>query len=99
MLAVHEMCTNSLKYGALSVPEGRISIAWGADPANERFVFEWREHDGPPVTPPTRQGFGTKLVERGLAAELGGEVALSYPVEGLVCRFTAPLQPRVDPGP
>lgn len=99
MLAVHELCTNSLKYGALSVPEGRISIAWGADPANERFVFEWREHDGPPVTPPTRQGFGTKLVERGLAAELGGEVALSYPVEGLVCRFTAPLQPRADPGP
>ena len=97
MLAVHELCTNSLKYGALSVPEGRVAIAWGPDPAGERFVLEWREHDGPPVTPPTRQGFGTKLVERGLASELGGEVSLSYPVEGLVCRFSAPLAPRVDP--
>lgn len=91
MLAVHELCTNSIKYGALSVPAGHISITWHADPNEQRFVLEWREHGGPPVVPPTRRGFGTRLVEQGLASELGGEVTMTYPVEGMVCRFTAPL--------
>lgn len=90
MLAIHELCTNSLKYGALSVRGGRINITWGADRAEQRFVLEWREHGGPPLAPPTRQGFGTRLVERGLASE----VLTSYPVEGLICRFTAPLAPH-----
>ena len=91
MLAIHELCTNSIKYGALSVPGGRISITWGAEPTEQRFVLEWREHGGPRVTPPTRQGFGTRLIERGLANELGGGATTTYPVEGLICRFTAPL--------
>lgn len=93
-LAIHELCTNSIKYGALSVPAGRIVIDWHADPSKQRFALEWREYGGPPVKPPTRQGFGTRLIERGLSTELGGEVSIHYPTEGLICRFTAPLAAR-----
>ncbi|MDB5457639.1 MAG: histidine kinase, partial [Caulobacter sp.] len=73
-MALHELATNALKYGALSVPAGRVAIDWSVtrDAAGARLSLVWSEHGGPPVTPPTRKGFGSRLVERGLAAELAG---------------------------
>ncbi|TXC69268.1 PAS domain S-box protein [Sphingorhabdus soli] len=92
-LAIHELCTNAFKYGALSVDDGSVTITWGIDDGQAKsFQFEWREQDGPPVVIPDRKGFGTSLLERGLAAELGGQIILSYAPEGVICSFTAPLQ-------
>jgi len=89
-LAVHEMCTNALKYGAFSTKDGQVSIEWGLDEARENFFFNWTEKGGPIVTPPSRKGFGTSLIEKGLASDLGGEITLDYRPEGLSCRFMGP---------
>ena len=85
-MAVHELCTNALKYGALSAPGGRVDIAWRIDggPDGGRFHLTWAESGGPSVTPPERSGFGTRMIEAVLAAELGAEAALSYPADGVV---------------
>jgi two-component sensor histidine kinase len=92
-LALHELGTNATKYGALSVPEGQVEITWGvADhPSGSQFSFKWQERDGPRVTPPTRRGFGSRLIERGLAGSLGGDVQISYDPVGLVLTIDAPL--------
>ena len=92
-LAIHELCTNAFKYGALSVEGGTVAITWGigADINGRNFMFEWREVGGPPVVPPQRKGFGSSLLERGLAAELGGKITLEYAPAGVVCTFAAPL--------
>lgn len=79
-LVLHELATNASKYGALSVPTGTIAIAWRID--GDALVFEWREAGGPPVTPPTRRGFGHTIIERMLAQGLESEVSLEYPPEG-----------------
>ena len=93
-LGIHELCTNALKYGALSVESGSVSISWGEiDVAGApSFEFEWKESGGPPVVAPQIKGFGSKLIERGLASELGGKIELKYDPLGVVCRFTVPLQ-------
>jgi PAS domain S-box-containing protein len=88
-LALHELATNAAKYGALSQPTGRIAIEWSD--GDGRLRFAWREEGGPPVVVPRRRGFGTRLIERSLAAEFEGEVAIAYPPEGLVCTMDAPL--------
>jgi PAS domain S-box-containing protein len=91
-LALHELCTNAAKYGALQGPEGRVRVAWFKEGGNEpSFRLVWTEEGGPPVTVPNRTGFGSRLVERGLAAELRGIVALQYLPGGVVCEVTAPL--------
>ncbi|WP_193227803.1 PAS domain-containing sensor histidine kinase [Aureimonas psammosilenae] len=94
-LIVHELSTNAVKYGALSVPEGRIHVGWQRrfDPlaAGSELVFEWRESGGPPVAPPTRRSFGTRLIEMGLTGASAGSCELVYAPDGLVCRLTAPL--------
>ncbi|HEU0133741.1 MAG TPA: HWE histidine kinase domain-containing protein, partial [Allosphingosinicella sp.] len=69
-MALHELGTNALKYGALSVEAGRVSIGWEQD--GDRLGLQWRETGGPRVEAPGRRGFGTRLIERGLAADLGG---------------------------
>jgi two-component system, chemotaxis family, sensor kinase Cph1 len=90
-LGLHELATNAAKYGALSRPEGRVHITWHSDPASVRsLVFEWRETGGPVVTRPTKIGFGLTLIEKSLAYEIGGEVTLDFPPEGLVCRVVVP---------
>lgn len=89
-LALHELGTNAAKYGALSVEAGRVDIAWQVE--SGRFTFSWRESGGPPVKPPTRRGFGSRLIERGLAAELRGRVKIEYRTEGVVCGIDAPLE-------
>jgi two-component sensor histidine kinase len=86
-MALHELATNAIKYGALSNEEGQVALHWQIKAADgeQRLHVVWSEQGGPPVTPPTRKGFGTRLIERGLAAELGGSVQLSYPVNGVTC--------------
>jgi PAS domain S-box-containing protein len=88
-MALHELGTNAAKYGALSVEGGRVSIAWTAE--DDRLRLEWRESGGPPVEPPTRRGFGSRLIERGLEADLGGRAALRFDPAGLRCEIEASL--------
>jgi PAS domain S-box-containing protein len=91
-MAVHELATNAAKYGALSAPTGQVSISWTTTPGEPRsLTLFWQESGGPPVVPPTRQGFGTRLIERSLARELSGEVELIYRPTGLTCKIKAPL--------
>ena len=84
-MALHELATNAMKHGALSVPEGRVDVSWDIDKTGH-VVFEWVESGGPEVHPPTRRGFGSRLLERGIARELDGEVQLDYRPEGIRCR-------------
>jgi PAS domain S-box-containing protein len=88
-IALNELGTNAVKYGALSASGGSVSVSWilGAD----RFRLRWEETGGPPVTPPGRTGFGTRMIERGLAAELRGDARIDYRPQGLVCTLDAPL--------
>lgn len=88
-MAVHELATNALKYGALSNAVGHVAIRWTL--ADDRLVWTWQERGGPPVAPPVAQGFGTRLIERVLAAELRGTVTLRYDAEGLECRLETAL--------
>lgn len=82
-MALHELATNSLKHGALSVPGGHVDIGWTCDPAAAAFSMEWRESGGPPVTPPTTQGFGTRLIRDVPQHNLEAQVTLDYRPEGL----------------
>ena len=90
-LAAHELATNAVKYGAWSTMGGTVTIRWTAQPHAKglHLVLEWIERGGPPVTPPTRRGFGSRLIERGLSAELNGNVRLAFEPDGLVCRIEA----------
>jgi PAS domain S-box-containing protein len=91
-MAVHELATNAAKYGSLSVPTGHVSISWTTMPGEPRHLnLVWQERGGPPVAPPTRRGFGTRLIERSLAQELAGDVNLAYVPTGVVCTIKAPL--------
>jgi PAS domain S-box-containing protein len=81
-LAVHELATNAAKYGALSTAGGRVDVAW-EQTAENQVVLTWTEHGGPPVRAPERRGFGTRLLERGLAGDLGGRPELTFAVEGV----------------
>ncbi|WP_342148041.1 HWE histidine kinase domain-containing protein [Methylorubrum sp. SB2] len=88
-LVVHELMTNSAKYGALSGAHGRIDVEWSRD-ALDYLVIHWRESGGPPVRAPTRRGFGTTLIERSIPYELKGEAEIRYAVSGVEARFTIP---------
>jgi two-component sensor histidine kinase len=92
-LILHELATNAAKYGALSAPAGRVEVAWRVEARGGRRWVElcWTERGGPPVEPPTRRGFGTELIERSCAYELGGEARLRFAPEGLRCGVTFPL--------
>jgi len=93
-LAFHELATNAVKYGALSVPQGRVEVSWtiegGAD--GPTLTVLWAEHGGPPVQPPQRRGFGSRLLERGLSYDLGGTVRLDFDPRGVRCTIHAPVQ-------
>jgi two-component sensor histidine kinase len=90
-LALHELATNAAKYGALSSEHGKVHVSWRVDSEAQTFQMEWREQDGPAVTPPSRRGFGQVVIERMVARTLEGEVDLSYKPTGVVWRLTAPL--------
>ena len=93
-MTLHELTTNAAKYGALSVEEGRVDIAWHVvtgESGTRRLALEWRESGGPPVTEPRRRGFGTRLINGGVGHELGGTVHLDFDVTGLRCTLEVPL--------
>lgn len=97
-MALHELATNAAKYGALSVSAGRVELSWTVAPDGADGVvvdLTWRETDGPKVVAPTRKGFGSRLLERGLASELNGTVEADYRPDGLVCTIHARL-PALD---
>jgi signal transduction histidine kinase/DNA-binding NarL/FixJ family response regulator len=92
-MALHELATNAAKYGALSNDKGRIAIAWRTERSADglELQLEWLETDGPAVTPPKHKGFGSRLIERGLAQELDGEVRIEYRPTGVWCEIKANL--------
>ncbi len=92
-LALHELETNAIKYGALSVPDGRVDLAWSlVGSENEpKLWLQWCEHDGPTVSPPTRQGFGTRLISGAISRFLRAEVQLEYTPGGVTWIMIAPL--------
>ncbi|MCJ2042341.1 GAF domain-containing protein [Methylobacterium sp. J-059] len=92
-LMIHELATNAAKYGALSTPAGFVVVDWSIDPeGREPMVrLRWAESGGPRVAHPTRMGFGSRLIERGLAGAIGGEVRLTYPPDGVLCELAVPL--------
>lgn len=94
-MAVHELATNAVKYGALSVPGGRVSISWGVDQgAGGVLRLRWSETGGPPlVGPPAKRGFGSRVLEGTLRGQLGGAVSMSWE-GGLTCEIEAPLAQR-----
>ena len=92
-LLVHELATNATKYGALSRPDGQIAIRWSIEGvgARARFRFQWQESGGPPVVPPTRQGFGRIVLEKAAAQEFGAPPKIRFAPEGLSYEIDAPL--------
>jgi two-component sensor histidine kinase/CheY-like chemotaxis protein len=88
-LVVHEMITNSAKYGALSDAHGRVEISTSIDRLG-RLLVSWQECGGPPVKPPLRRGFGSTVIERSLAHDIKGETELEFALAGVKARFTIP---------
>ncbi len=88
-MALHELATNAVKYGALSVDGGTVELAWRVD--GDRFGLRWEERGGPAVSPPARKGFGSVLIEQVLSAELRGEAQITYAPSGIVYRIDAPM--------
>jgi len=93
-LALHELATNAAKYGALSRPEGRVELRWAVQAG--RLNLSWRESGGPRVVPPSRQGFGSRLIEHALSRDLDGKTRLEFAPEGVRCSIMAML---ADCGP
>lgn len=88
-LLLHEMMTNAAKYGSLSVPAGRLDIAWEFA-ENGDCRLSWIESGGPEVSPPTRRGFGSSLIEKTVEHDLGGTVSIEYPAQGLMAKIVIP---------
>jgi two-component sensor histidine kinase/CheY-like chemotaxis protein len=93
-MVIHELSTNTIKYGALSGDEGRIEIAWEIDSnsADPVFLMRWTERDGPPLVAPTRRGFGTTVVTKMVEMSLDGTTILDYSTNGLIWRLACPLK-------
>jgi two-component sensor histidine kinase len=92
-MALQELATNAVKYGALSNTTGRLDIGWSVEQhtGEPRLVLRWEESGGPSVQAPARRGFGTRLIERSLAQELHGEARILFEPTGVVCTVNAPL--------
>lgn len=97
-LALNELTTNAIKFGALSLPEGRIAVTWGSDTGNGKddLHFQWRESGvEPPVATPEHRGFGLDLIEKGLPYELGGAATVAFNPSGIACSIRIPLENHV----
>jgi two-component sensor histidine kinase len=95
-MTLNELCTNTTKFGALSVPAGRIEIVWQIDEATQRLRLTWSEKNGPTVHAPSRQSFGTRLMGS-LGAQLKGEVKLAYDATGFAYVLNVPMASLVAP--
>lgn len=92
-LVFHELSTNSIKYGALSVPEGRVRLQWSKDPSDDAKVrMEWIETGGPAASPPSRRGFGTTIIQRHAESAFSGIVSVDYAPSGFSWTMTAPVK-------
>jgi two-component sensor histidine kinase len=89
-MTLHELATKSIKYGALSAPDGSVQVRW--ERQNGEFNFTWADRGGPPVEPPSHRGFGSRMLERALASEFGGKVSMRYEPTGLVYEVPAPAR-------
>jgi PAS domain S-box-containing protein len=96
-MALHELSTNALKYGALTAPAGQVTVGWQV--SGERLRLHWRERGGPPVRPPERRGFGTRLLERGVGRELGADAMLVFDPDGVRFTLGLPLDARAGGAP
>ena len=94
-IAFNELATNAMKYGALSNAAGSVAVDWKIEPApkSDRLILHWQEKDGPPVVPSSHKGFGSSVIERGLAHELQAITHLDYRPDGLVCTMNIPAPP------
>ena len=93
-MILHELATNALKHGALSVPEGRLSISWSEASDQEgraEIHLRWKERGGPTVSPPEETGFGTQLIQFAAEYDLKGRAELDYRLEGLLAELVFPL--------
>ena len=99
-MVFHELTTNAAKYGALSVSGGRVEIAWRPveESGRAQLRIDWTETGGPPVEAPKRRGFGSRLIEGSIAAELGGSARLTYAASGLTCAMTMPMEMEMATG-
>jgi PAS domain S-box-containing protein len=93
-MALHELATNGIKYGALSVPGGRVAVAWSLASDNT-LSLTWSETGGPPVVPPSRRGLGTIVIEQSVGEQLGGQFAFDWRPEGLSFSVAVPMPPPV----
>jgi two-component sensor histidine kinase len=94
-MVLHELVTNAAKYGALSVPTGRVAISWDRKPnghAAANLEFVWREFGGPPITAEVQSGYGTRLIRELVPYELAGMVDLKLSAEGVNCKIEFPLE-------
>lgn len=89
-LALHELATNAVKYGALSAPTGKVALSWSVD-LDDRIEIVWVESGGPEVRPPNRQGFGTRMIDRALFTPFDGHAVITYDPSGVHCRIVATL--------
>ncbi len=89
-LAIHELATNAIKYGALSVPGGFVSLSWIDAPEgdNQKVTLLWKERGGPPVTAPSREGYGSRVIRAAASRERDGRVAIDYQPDGLQCELS-----------
>jgi two-component sensor histidine kinase len=90
-MSLHELATNAAKYGSLSAADGHVEIAWSCT-ADGQLNLRWTESGGPAVMPPTHRGFGTRIMEKIIAGQLGGQVRFDWRDQGLVCEIALPLQ-------
>jgi two-component sensor histidine kinase len=95
-MTLNELCTNTTKFGALSVPTGSVDIAWTIDDGMERLQLTWSEKGGPSVRAPSRQSFGTRLIGS-LGQQLKGQVKLAYDATGFVYTLGVPMSSLVAP--
>lgn len=95
-MVFHELATNSLKYGALSGGSGQVSVRWTNRPSSG-FAMQWEEVGGPPTKAPKRRGFGTRLIEKSMAAELGASVTMNFDSAGFSCVIEGPYLSQPTP--
>ncbi|WP_043342269.1 sensor histidine kinase [Belnapia moabensis] len=97
-LALHELATNATKYGALSVPGGRLVLTWQLDQAAGLLRLRWEEHGGPPLAgAPAHSGFGSRVIRSGIEHQLHGQTTMRWATEGLACDIAVPLAQAVAP--
>ena len=97
-MAAHELTTNAVKYGSLSVPDGTVAIAWTIEKrgGDDWLVLQWVERNGPLVTAPDHRGFGMTLIERGFAHDVGGEAKIEFAATGVIATLSAPLSVKTQ---